>query len=72
MSDSFNKGRSGKPFGKSTARNEHTGALIKTPASSDAYRNSPFWDSVETKKKLDAVCKVPSLYEVIQETTPDV
>jgi hypothetical protein len=51
MSDSFNKGRSAKPFGQSTARNEHTGALIKTPASTKAYRDSPFWDAVEAKRR---------------------
>ncbi len=52
---SFNQGRALKSTHTGrAARNDVTGALIKTGPASDAYRDSPFWDFVEAKKRKES------------------
>ena len=52
MTDSYNAGRGLKSTvsGKA-ARNDITGALIKTAPATEAYRNAPFWDALEAKQR---------------------
>jgi len=54
--DSWNAGGRGTPGGGGkAARNDITGALIKTGVATDKYRNSPFWDSVKADKAAEEV-----------------
>lgn len=69
MSDSFNAGRGLKStFTGKAARNDITGALIKTGPVTDAYRNSPFWCSHE----MDAATNECRLCGVSQEDLTNV
>ena len=36
-----------------TAKNDITGDSIKSRANNENYLNSPFWDNLEKKKKLE-------------------
>lgn len=55
-----------------TAKNDITGDSIKTKGNSKAFRESPFWDNIEKKKKEAAQEIDPSSAEAQLKTCKEI